>query len=156
MSKINVNTVTVIPNHQDARQKQFLEVDRGISINKITNCNRVVYVRCPTCNKVLANKEHIYQELLRQGHTRKYALDELELDKCCRIRMLGHVDLTDELLNQKYYNFINPLVPPPDTKSKIEFPYFDTTDDHQSTMTEQIYSNTQQSFFNYDDDIKIL
>lgn len=129
------------------------------STSKISISNRVVYVRCPTCNKVLANKEHIYQDLLRKGHTRKYALDELQLDICCRIRMLGHVDLTDELLNQKYYNFINPLNPPPDTSSKIEFPYLDQDNDHHNNrmMNEQIYSQTQfGGVFGYEDDIKIL
>ena len=128
------------------------------SIGKISISNRVVYVRCPTCNKVLANKEHIYQELLKQGHSRKYALDELELDICCRIRMLGHVDLTDELLNQKYYNFINPLNPPPDTTSKIDFPFFNNGDDLHG-MNEQTYSNTQSQFnsvFGYEEDIKII
>ena len=135
-----------------------------MSSSKISISNRVVYVRCPTCNKVLANKEHIYQELLRQGHTRKYALDELGLDICCRIRMLGHVDLTDELLNQKYYNFINPLNPPPDTSSKNDFPYLGNNDHDHSGMNELTYSNTQSrladnsfgNMFDNEDDIKIL
>lgn len=127
-------------------------------ISKISTTNRIVYTRCPTCNKVLANKEHIYQQLLREGHTRKYALDELELDICCRIRMLGHVDLTDELLNQKYYNFITPLNPPPELDSKSEFPYLNGNINYSADNVD--YSETQslfkQSFFNFDDDMKII
>lgn len=122
--------------------------------SKITISNRVVYVRCPTCNKVLANKEHLYQEMLRKGHTRKYALDELELDICCRIRMLGHVDLTDELLTQKYYNFINPLNPPPEITSNVDFPYLSANHDLMNEQTQ--FSGNGGSVFNYDEDIKIL
>lgn len=74
---------------------------------------RVVYVRCPSCNKVLSNKELIYQSMIKSGISAKQTLDELELEVCCRIRMLGHTDVSNDILEQKYYNFINPLTPPP-------------------------------------------
>jgi len=80
-------------------------------------------VRCPTCNRVLANKEYLYQQMISNEISIKEALDSLGLlSICCRARMMGHVDSSKDMLEQKYYNYIAPLNPPPQLSSISEYP----------------------------------
>ena len=106
---------------------------------------RIVYIRCPTCNNVLANKEYLYQKMNSEGkYTIKEILDLLELTKmCCRSRMMAHVDISKEMLEQKYYNCINPLTPPPETSSKSDFPYFYPIEDKNESLGTSGTAETQ-------------
>lgn len=120
---------------------------------------RLVYVRCPTCNKVIANKEQIYQDMLKSNFSRKDALDALELDICCRVRMLGHVDLAKDMLEQKYYNFINPLTPPPQTSSITQFPFISQSrqDPNPNIFGNNNDDSSTSHLFDYgDDNVKII
>ena len=48
-------------------------------------------IRCYTCNKVIGNLYEKYLALLREGKSRKTALDELKITRyCCRSRFLTH------------------------------------------------------------------
>lgn len=48
------------------------------------------HVRCITCNKIIADKWHQYQEDLANGKTAKQALDNSGLSRiCCRTRLMN-------------------------------------------------------------------
>lgn len=114
--------------------------------NNVNSIMRVVYVRCPTCNKVLSNKEYLYQSMIKTGTSAKDALDHLELEVCCRIRMLGHADVSNDILEQKHYNFMNTLNPPPKLNDQ-NFPVFKPHFPHQTYQVNQQHhknSNQQQ------------
>ena len=113
---------------------------------------RMIYVRCPTCGTVLGNKEPIYHDLLRQKGslkmTRKEILDKLNLEICCRTRMLGHIDIANYVLQQPYYDHINDLPPPPDSNtlnSHEHFPSLDTNAKEYSP-SQTAYSPSQTAY----------
>jgi DNA-directed RNA polymerase I, II, and III subunit RPABC5 len=59
----------------------------------------LIPIRCFTCGSVTGNKWQSYQTLLKEGKTRKEALDELGLRRyCCRRILLAHVELIDKIL----------------------------------------------------------
>lgn len=48
-------------------------------------------VRC-TCNRVLANKQRAFEELIEKGYSKEEALNILELNRsCCRLKMLEKI-----------------------------------------------------------------
>lgn len=63
-----------------------------------TRIDNMIYVRCTSCNKVLANKYDRYCDLLRKGVSEKVALDTLKLMRyCCRSIMISNVDMSEQL-----------------------------------------------------------
>ena len=58
--------------------------------------DELVFVRCITCGKVLANKSEKYQALLEKGVSIQEALNEIGLTRpCCRIRMQNPFKVVD-------------------------------------------------------------
>lgn len=56
-------------------------------------------VRCFTCNKIIGNKDIIYNNYLESGMTPNDALNKLGINRiCCRRMFLGHVNVIDKLL----------------------------------------------------------
>jgi DNA-directed RNA polymerase I, II, and III subunit RPABC5 len=56
-------------------------------------------VRCFTCNKIIGNKELLYEKYLKEGYTSKDTLDMIGMNRiCCRRMFLGHVNIIDQLL----------------------------------------------------------
>ena len=56
-------------------------------------------IRCYSCGKITGNKYKTYQAMIKEGKTKKEALDELGLKRyCCRRILLSHVNLIDKLL----------------------------------------------------------
>jgi len=59
----------------------------------------MIPVRCFSCGKVIANKWETYKSHLESGMKKDKALDTVGLTRyCCRRMFLGHVELTDQLL----------------------------------------------------------
>ena len=98
----------------------------------------LIYVRCPTCNGVLANKRLIFKELVEnRGYTNKQALDELGLKNiCCRTRMISFVDVVEYVLEQPYYDFKD------DVKTPSKFNEFENSDDTTSFAQQEFSGDT--------------
>jgi DNA-directed RNA polymerase I, II, and III subunit RPABC5 len=59
----------------------------------------LIPVRCFTCNKIIGNKDILYNQYLESGMTPKDALDKMGVTRiCCRRIFLGHVNIIDKLL----------------------------------------------------------
>ena len=59
----------------------------------------IIPVRCFSCGKMLADKYHLYHELIACEYDAADALDTIGLNRyCCRRIMLTHVDFNDQLL----------------------------------------------------------
>ena len=55
-------------------------------------------IRCFSCGKVVADKQIIYENKIKEGLSPKTILDCLNINKyCCRRMFLGHIDLFEEL-----------------------------------------------------------
>ena len=62
----------------------------------------LIPVRCFTCGKITGNKWSTYQSLLKEGKSRKEALDSLGLKRyCCRRILLSHVEIMNKVLQYK-------------------------------------------------------
>ena len=117
---------------------------------------RFVYVRCPTCNRVLANKEYLYQQMISNDISIKEALDSLGLvNICCRARMMSHVDSSKDMLEQKYYNYIAPLNPPPELSSLNEYPELNDEKNIEDNF-EEMYKNKNDSLFDFEENVSII
>jgi len=70
----------------------------------------MLYPKCPTCKTKLDNKELIYAEKMNaicnndklshkeKENNKKKVLTEIELHReCCRMRMMGYVDLINKI-----------------------------------------------------------
>ncbi len=68
----------------------------------------MIYFRCPTCKTLLANKQLVYEERMKnisknsklsyeeKDKAGRALLDELQLIRpCCRMRFIRHVPLID-------------------------------------------------------------
>jgi DNA-directed RNA polymerase subunit N (RpoN/RPB10) len=76
--------------------------------NYINNINRMLYLKCPTCKNILANKQVPYEKDLsdiendkklstnEKNKLREDLLNKYKLDKyCCRMRLLSYTRLID-------------------------------------------------------------
>lgn len=62
----------------------------------------IIPIRCISCGKPVAHLWQSYQEKIKNGETKKQALDELGLERyCCRALFLGHVDIIDTVARFK-------------------------------------------------------
>jgi DNA-directed RNA polymerase subunit N (RpoN/RPB10) len=70
----------------------------------------MLYLRCPTCKTILANKQLVHEERLPQicdnsklsekekNEAKMKLLDDLEVRRvCCRMRIMSYVKLIDEI-----------------------------------------------------------
>lgn len=70
----------------------------------------MLYLRCPTCKTILANKQLLHEERLaeicenpklsqeQKNEAKMKLLDELELKRmCCRMRMMSYVKLIETI-----------------------------------------------------------
>ena len=56
----------------------------------------IIPIRCFSCGKPIAHLWEEFKARVTKGEDAKKVLDDLGLDKfCCRVMLLGHVDLTD-------------------------------------------------------------
>ncbi|AYV76953.1 MAG: hypothetical protein Barrevirus5_12 [Barrevirus sp.] len=68
----------------------------------------MLYLKCPTCRTLLANKQLIYEERLKlicdnpkigqkeKDEAKKKLLDDMELWRpCCRMRIMSYIKLID-------------------------------------------------------------
>lgn len=56
----------------------------------------IIPIRCYSCGKPVAHLYEEYLEKVKQGKSKKQALDEVGLKRyCCRALFLVHVDLID-------------------------------------------------------------
>ena len=116
---------------------------------------RFIYIRCPTCNRVLANKEYLYQQMLSNEVSIKEALDSLGiLSICCRARMMSHVDSSKDMLEQKYYNYIAPLNPPPQLSSLNDYPNLENSIGERFEEGEG--SVVTGSLFDFEENVSII
>ena len=59
----------------------------------------MIPIRCYTCNSVIAQKWNKYQSVLKATRDTKQALNDADVNRmCCRIMILGYVDLTPSSL----------------------------------------------------------
>ena len=62
----------------------------------------IIPIRCLSCGKPVAHLWELYQEKIKNGESKKAALDEIDLERyCCRALFLGHVDLIDTVARFK-------------------------------------------------------
>ena len=62
----------------------------------------LIPIRCLSCGKPVAHLWESYLEKIKNGESKKKALDELGLERyCCRALFLGHVDLIDTIARFK-------------------------------------------------------
>ena len=56
----------------------------------------IIPVRCFSCGKPIGSLWEKYQKLLKEGKSKKEALDELKLKRfCCRGAIMSHVETID-------------------------------------------------------------
>jgi DNA-directed RNA polymerase subunit N len=62
----------------------------------------IIPIRCMSCGKPIAHLWEKYNQLVKEGKSKKAAMDELGLTRyCCRTQFLGHIDLLDEVAKFK-------------------------------------------------------
>jgi DNA-directed RNA polymerase subunit N len=62
----------------------------------------IVPVRCFSCGKVVGGAYEEFAKRVSKGEPTGKVLDELGIERyCCRRMLLGHVDLTEELLKYR-------------------------------------------------------
>jgi len=66
-------------------------------LNKIfEDYKMIIPVRCMSCGKPIGHLWEEFQERVKSGEDKKKVLDDLGLDRyCCRMTMMGHVDLSE-------------------------------------------------------------
>jgi DNA-directed RNA polymerase I, II, and III subunit RPABC5 len=90
----------------------------------------LVPVRCFNCGTVLGSKWERYTALLNEGKTTAQALELLRITKmCCRMNMLGTVDLMDTLLSYAEDTPVVPVQP-----AAVPIVTVTTTDDYDSDI----------------------
>jgi DNA-directed RNA polymerase subunit N len=56
----------------------------------------IIPVRCMSCGKPIGHLWEEFQERAEKGEDKKKILDDLGLDRyCCRMTLMGHVDLSE-------------------------------------------------------------
>jgi DNA-directed RNA polymerase subunit N len=56
----------------------------------------IIPVRCMSCGKPIGHLWEEFQERVKKGEDKKKILDDLGLERyCCRMTMMGHVDLAE-------------------------------------------------------------
>ena len=62
----------------------------------------IIPIRCMGCGKPVAHLWQSYQSKIKEGESKKKALDDLGLERyCCRVLFLGHIDLIDTIAQFK-------------------------------------------------------
>ena len=62
----------------------------------------IIPIRCFSCGRPIAHLHEKFKQLIKEGKSKKEAMDELGLERyCCRTQFLGHVDLLDEVARFK-------------------------------------------------------
>jgi len=70
----------------------------------------MLYFKCPTCKTLLANKQLVYKEIMEsicnndklsnkeKDIAKRKVLTEVELHReCCRMRMMGFIELIEKI-----------------------------------------------------------
>ncbi|MBT8171390.1 DNA-directed RNA polymerase subunit N [Candidatus Bathyarchaeota archaeon] len=59
----------------------------------------IIPVRCFTCGKLVADKWEDFAKSVKAGEDPKKVLDSLDVKRyCCRRMILGHVEISDNIL----------------------------------------------------------
>lgn len=64
----------------------------------------IIPIRCFSCGKPIAHLWESFKSRTDKGEDPKKVLDDLNLERyCCRIMLLGHVDLTETVTKFKKF-----------------------------------------------------